>query len=503
MRRLFLSWIALSVAIVSFHSPQRSSARKPDKLRHSERAIPNQYIVVLDNAASDTTDKDAVESAERLNRKYPGNLGKVYSNAIKGYSVEMSAETAEILSQDPGVKYVEEDAEIDPQTTQTGATWGISRIDEHNYTYPLDQNYDYSATGSGVSVYVIDTGVLTTHPDFGGRAVEAFDAYKENTPMTECNGHGTHVAGTIGSTTYGVAKNVMLYSVKVFPCSGSGTMSDVIAGVDWVTRRATTPAVANMSLTGVYSSSLDDAVRSSVASGVTYVVAAGNYGADACGYSPAHLPEVITVGSTDQRDFRDGISNYGSCVDVFAPGVLITSTWNQIGLPYTAISGTSTASPHVAGVAALYLEANPNAKPSEVQAAITSSATPDVVYNEGLGSPNLFLYSDLSASVGGGTCSGTSFTGLLAGSGSVDYKSSSGGFSGSTGQYSANLQMPDGAQFNLTLQKKAKSRWSTVATSSATPTGQSINYNGRSGTYRWTVTSVSGSGDYSLCTANP
>jgi len=504
MRRLYLPCIALSAAIVFFHLAPSSSAHKPDKLRHSQRAIQNHYIVVLDDETQDLSGNDASNAVNELNGEYPGNVDKVYSSAVKGYSVEMSPEAAEVLSQDPRVKYVEEDAEIDPQTTQSGATWGLGRIDDRNYAYPLDQNYNFTATGTGVSVYVIDTGVLTTHPDFGGRASEVFDAYRENTPMTDCNGHGTHVAGTIGSSTYGVAKKVMLYSVKVFPCSGSGSTSDVIAGVDWVTRRAAKPAVVNMSLTGSYSSSLDDAVLSSVASGVTYVVSAGNYGADACSYSPAHLPEVITVGSTDQRDYRDGISNYGSCVDLFAPGVLITSTWNQTGLPYTAISGTSTASPHVAGVAALYLEANPTAKPSEVQAAITANATPGVVYKEGLASPNLFLYSDVSGWSGvGGACTGTSFGGVLAGTGNVDYESSSLGFSGATGQYSGNLQMPDGTLFTLTLEKKAKARWSAVAVSTVSTSGQSVIYNGKSGTYRWTIRSISGSGSYSLCALNP
>src|SRR5437773_1480594 len=317
MKKLCMLCVALLAAAVFFHSAPTQSSAKTEKFLRSSQPVPDRYIVVLNKDASESgTDKGDTIAA--LNREFPGSVKNIYSSAISGYSVEMTEDQAKLLSEDPRVKYVEEDGVVLVQATQASATWGISRIDQRDWVYPLDTNYDYNATGAGVSVYVIDTGILTTHPDFGGRAVNAFDAYHDGTLFSDCNGHGTHVAGTIGSATYGVAKNVTLYSVKVFPCWGSGTMSDVIAGVDWVTRHANHPSVANMSLAGPYSSALEDAVQKSIDSGITYVVAAGNYGSDACNYSPAHLGSAITVGSTDQRDYRDSISDYGPCVDIFA-----------------------------------------------------------------------------------------------------------------------------------------------------------------------------------------
>jgi subtilisin family serine protease len=280
-------------------------------------------------------------------------------------------------------------------------------------------------------------------------------------------------------------------------------MSDIIAGVDWVSRRAIKPAVANMSLAGGASSALDDAVRASISSGIVYVVAAGNYGADACNYSPARVQEAITVGSTDQRDFRDPISNYGSCVDLFAPGVLITSTWNQTSLPFTQISGTSTAAPHVAGVAAQYLQAHPSAKPAEVESSIVTNATQDVVFDIGIGSPNRFLYSVLQTTGGEPSCDGSIYGGNLPGTGSAQYQSSVYGYTGRSGQYVGSLSAQTGTQFRFSLEAKRSSRWSTVAVSSNTGSGETLSYRGKSGTYRWRIESVSGSGDYSLCAVNP
>jgi subtilisin family serine protease len=257
-----------------------------------------------------------------------------------------------------------------------------------------------------------------------------------------------------------------------------------------------------MSLETGYSKAMNDAVASSIASGVTYVVASGNDTADACSYSPSSVSQAITVGATNSVDAPVYYSNFGACVDLHAPGEGVKTIWNTSTTTVTYASGTSFASPYVTGVAALYLEAHRNASPAEVQSAIVSNATPDLLYNVGSGSPNLLLFS-IFEPAGGGPCSGTSFGGTLSGAGSTDFQSSSLGFSGATGQYSGSLQMPDGVQFNLALEKKAKNRWSTVATSSVSTTGQSVIYNGKSGTYRWTIRSVSGSGDYSLCTTNP
>jgi subtilisin family serine protease len=455
--------------------------------------------VVLDDTSNFSADALA-KTADDLESELGGRVHETFSASINGFSAEMSEKEAQQLSADPRVKYVEEDGAVDLQATQTDATWGISRIDQPNFQTPLDSTYNYNATGLGVSVYVIDTGILTTHPDFGGRAVAAYDSSHDNTPIDQCDGHGTHVAGTIGSTTYGVAKNVRLYSVKVFPCWGSGTMSNVIAGVDWVTKHAGRPSVVNMSLDGAVSSSLDDAIERSIASGITYVVAAGNYNDDACNYSPSHLLDAIVVGSTDQRDFRDSVSDYGACVDVFAPGVLITSTWNQADSPTFQMSGTSTAAPHVAGVAALYLENHPSASPAVVENAIKSGATIGVVTDTGVGSPNLFLYSLFDSSPSPAGCAGTTYLGTLNSAGAIDYQSSASGFTGASGGYSGHIDSSNGSVFSLALEKQSKGKWSAVA--SVAP-NQILTYNGRSGTYRWRVSDTSGSGNYSLCAVAP
>jgi subtilisin family serine protease len=502
MKKLAIVCIALCAGAIALTLSPAKTSGKNDKFLRSERAIPNRYIVVLNDVPGLNPDVEVGNAVSELAREYPGNVDRMFTHALKGYAAEMSEADALRLSDDPRVKYVEQDAEVEAQSTQTGATWGISRIDQRNWIYPLDTSYNYNATGAGVSVYIIDTGVLTTHPDFGGRVIDAFDAFHDGTPISECNGHGTHVAGTAGSSTFGVAKNVTIYSVKVFPCWGASTSSDVISGVDWVTRHGVHPGVANMSLGGTFSLALEDAVRSSINSGITYVVAAGNWGQNACNYSPAHLPEAITVGATDQRDYRDPATNYGPCIDVFAPGTAITSTGNQAEYPTRIMSGTSTASPHVAGAAALYLESHPSASPAEVQNYLVQQATPGAVTEAGTGSPNLFLFS-LFDTGGSGTCPGTNFGGTLPGSGSTDFQSSSAGFAGGRGRYSGSLRIPDGVLFNLALEKKQGNQWSRIASSSGSPTEQSITYKGRSGTYRWTITSVSGSGNYSLCAENP
>lgn len=502
MKKLAIVCIALCAGAIALTISPVKSSGKNDKFFKTGRAIPNRYIVVLNDNIDPASNFVSVGD---LSRKYPGRVDKVFTYALNGYAVEMSEDEALKLSDDPRVKYVEEDAEIVAQETQTDATWGISRIDQRSFASPIDTNYNYQATGAGVNVYVVDTGVLVTHPDFGGRAVDAFDAYNENIDISQCNGHGTHVAGTIGSNTYGVAKNVTLYSVKVFPCYGNSSSASVIAGIDWINRNASPPAVVNMSLAGTASSTLDQAVKNSINQGFTYVVAAGNYSTDACGYSPADVAGAITVGATHTSDSRDETTNYGRCVDVFAPGVAIKSTWNQYPLPYPTfiMAGTSTASPHVAGVAALYLQNHPTASPSEVSRAIVSNATPGAVYNPGTGSPNLLLFSQFDSGPPPAGCAGTGFTGSLPGSGSVDFQSSSAGFPGRSGRYSGTLRVPAGAAFSLGLEKKVKIRWSTVASSSGGPTDQTINYNGKTGTYRWTITSALGSGSYSLCTENP
>jgi subtilisin family serine protease len=285
---------------------------------------------------------------------------------------------------------------VTADVTQTGATWGLDRIDQRFRT--LDGSYTATNTGAGVTAYIIDTGIRVTHSEFGGRAVPGYDAVTSGGTANDCNGHGTHVAGTVGGSTYGVADGVSLVAVRVLDCNGSGTTSGVIAGIDWVSGNHTSgPAVANMSLGGSASTALDTAVRNSIADGVAYAVAAGNgnrggVAQDACKSSPARVPDAMTISATDSNDRKASWANYGTCVDWFAPGVSITSSWNSSDLATNTISGTSMATPHTTGVAALYLESNPSASPQQVRDALYNNATPGVVSSAGNGTPNRLLF---------------------------------------------------------------------------------------------------------------
>ena len=376
-------------------APVRSAAKDP---------IDGAYIVVLNDGA----DPRAVAAVAGVNPRY------VYTNAINGFAGTLNHGQLNALSHNPNVAYIEQDARVKAAATQYGATWGIDRIDQRYR--PLDGAYTYNYTGSGVRAYILDTGILTSHTEFGGRASAAYDVFGGN--GQDCNGHGTHVAGTVGGSTYGVAKSVSLISVRVLDCYGYGTWSGVIAGMDWVATYHVKPAVANMSLGGGAMQSVDDAVNRMHNAGVTVVVAAGNENQSACNVSPARAANAITVGATTSTDARASFSNWGGCLDIFAPGENITSAW--VGYtgggggggggggdgtqPFIAstntntISGTSMASPHVAGVAALYLQGSPSAAPATVASAIISNATTGVVTGAGTGSPNRLLYSQLQTS---------------------------------------------------------------------------------------------------------
>jgi subtilisin family serine protease len=349
--------------------------------------IEGSYIVLLKADELAQSGVSVPLLAVDMAARYGGTLTQVYEGTVQGFAISLKEEAARKLAADKRVELVEQDQWMFASVTQSPATWGIDRIDQR--ALPRNNAYNYNTTASNVRAFIIDTGILTGHSQFGGRASVGFDAFGGN--GQDCNGHGTHVAGTVGSATYGVAKGVRLIAVRVLSCSGSGSNSGVIAGVNFAGNSSAGPRVANMSLGGGASGALDTAVNNAINRGVTFAVAAGNSHANACNTSPARAPAAITVGSTTSSDSRSSFSNFGSCLDIFAPGSSITSTW--IGGSTRTISGTSMASPHVAGVAALYLATHTGASPSAVRTAMVNAATTGRVTNAGSGSPNRLLYS--------------------------------------------------------------------------------------------------------------
>lgn len=364
--------------------------------------IADQYIVVLNDELVTSASVSAI--ASEIAAAYGGEVTYTYGDALNGFAMKFPADTgssaADRLSQDDRIELVEQDSVVviadndTVNTTQSGATWGLDRIDQRNR--PLNGTFVYIKTGAGVRAYIIDTGILTSHTQFGGRASSGYDAVDGSLPAADCNGHGTHVAGTVGGQTYGVAKGVQLIAVRVLNCNGSGSTSGVIAGINWVTnqKRGTPaiPAVANMSLGGSPSSALDTAVKNSISAGVTYAVAAGNANSNACNYSPARVTSAITVGATTSNDSRASFSNFGICLDLFAPGTGIQSAWISSNSATQSLSGTSMATPHVTGVVALYLQTNPTATPATVASTLRNNATTGVVTGPGNGSPNRLLF---------------------------------------------------------------------------------------------------------------
>jgi subtilisin family serine protease len=351
--------MVLALAVLGAAPTQAADKVKPDQPAKG-KPVADTYIVTL----KDGVDRDSVLAAAGVKAKH------VYSAVLNGFTAELKPKQLAALQNNPNIALIEQDQEVLVTATQSNPPWGLDRIDQRSL--PLSRTYTYNATGAGVSAYIIDTGIQADHPEFEGRASNVYNSAGGS--ASDCNGHGTHVAGTVGSRTYGVAKRVTLYGVKVLNCQGSGTWSGIIAGMDWVRLNARKPAVANMSLGGGYSASVNNAATALANSGVFVAVAAGNdSGANACNYSPASASNVTTVGSTTSSDARSSFSNIGSCVEIYAPGSSILSTYPTNTT--ASLSGTSMASPHVAGVAALYKATYGDASWSTINSWIVNNGT--------------------------------------------------------------------------------------------------------------------------------
>ncbi|MDE4039334.1 S8 family peptidase [Acinetobacter pittii] len=381
----FLLTIALS------HLTYAAPATTNSVLSSSEAKgiIKNQYIVILNKDVGSSN-----EFAQGIAKQHGGKVLQTYDAVLKGFAIYLPdvAGTAfvEAMKKNPKVVSVENDTimKVDA-TTQSNPDWGLDRIDQKNL--PLDSAYSYLQTGSGTTAYIVDTGILSTHQQFSGRVLSGYTAISDGNGTSDCHGHGTHVAGTVGGSTYGVAKNVSLVPIRILGCDGSGASSNVIAGLDWILKNGKKPAVVNMSLGGEANASLDSAVENLFNNGYVMVVAAGNSNTDACSSSPARVSKAITVAATDSTDTRASYSNYGSCVDIFAPGSQINSSWIGSNTATKVLNGTSMATPHVVGVVAEMLQSTPTAAPQTISTNLLNQASNNVVKNPS-GSPNRLLY---------------------------------------------------------------------------------------------------------------
>ncbi len=491
--------------------------------------IPDHYIVTLNMPlASGLLGLRSVEQAAHfvLGTIGGGELGFVYQHTLNGFSARLPAALVPALQALPIVKHIEPDQYMSIGATQVSPVWGLDRIDQTSL--PLNQSYIYAdSAGQGSHVYIIDTGLRASHSEVVTRAGSGrnfapnsggfllFGGSTNPTDTSDCNGHGTHVAATAVGTQYGVAKKATVYPVRVLGCNGSGSNSGVIAGVDWIAANHVKPAVANMSLGGANSTALDTAVNNAIAAGVTFVAAAGNDNGNACNGSPNRVPNALTVASTDIQDRRSSFSNYGSCVDLFAPGTNIMSASHNSDTATATFSGTSMAAPHVAGAAALYLAGNPSATPAQVAQALLVSTSNNVISNVS-GSPNKLLnISQLGGVISIPTppepepepeptpdqppCTGcTSYTVNLS-SGQNGYAPGSAGFSFSGGRLQGFLRLPNGLNAELHLERQQRLlllgiSWTTVASQTGNAAEKNLSTNVSSGTYRWRINAVSGQG---------
>jgi len=405
VRRFVVARSSLSVALVlaglswgcrDAQSPTAVSGLTAGS-RHSlssaapeSEVIPGQYIITFADSV-----KDVPGLAKRIAAQYGHEPLFTYESAIKGFAAELPEQAIEGLSHNPQIERIEADQVAHLSGSQVGADWGLDRLDQRSL--PLDNTYSTITNGAGVNVYIMDSGIRTTHVEFQGRAVGAYTSVNDGYGTSDCIGHGTHVAGIVGGALYGVAKAVELYSVRVFDCTGYAAWSGVISAADWIAKNRVLPAVVNMSIEGPKSSTVNAAVQGMIDAGVVVAVAAGNDAADACNYTPASAPNALTVGATGNNDSVQGFSNFGSCVDLFAPGQAIRSAYYIDDTTSVLKAGTSMASPHVAGVAALYLSAFPAATPAQVVAAIVGGATANMLTSVPAGTPNLLLYSNITS----------------------------------------------------------------------------------------------------------
>lgn len=384
-----VSAICLSIAATHFVYAASNVANPVNDSSQAKGIIKNQYIVILNKDAGPSKD-----FAQNIAKQHAGKVLQSYDTVLKGFAIYLpdtaGAAFIEAMKKNPHVLSVESDTIVNiDATTQSNPDWGLDRIDQK--ALPLNSTYSYLQTGSGTTAYIVDTGILSSHQEFSGRVLSGYTAISDGNGTTDCNGHGTHVAGTVGGTTYGVAKNVNLVPIRILGCDGSGASSNVIAGLDWILKNGKKPAVVNMSLGGEANASLDSAVENLFNNGYVMVVAAGNSNTDACSSSPARVSKAITVAATDSTDTRASYSNYGSCVDIFAPGSQINSSWIGSNTATKVLNGTSMATPHVVGVVAEMLQSTPTATSQTISTNLLNQASNNVVKNPS-GSPNRLLY---------------------------------------------------------------------------------------------------------------